>query len=123
MYFGSNLGGFHGAGAAKFALNYKGAELRNPVGLQGQSYAIPTKDASIRNTLSLEKIDGYVQQFIEFAVEHPGMTFQVTRIGCGLAGLKDEQVAPLFENAPKNCWFDYKWGQYLTGGRNYWGSQ
>lgn len=111
--FGSNLGGFHGAGAAKFALNHKGAILRQAEGLQGQSYAIPTKDASIRNTLSLPVIEGYVKTFLTFAKVYPELHFQVTRIGCGLAGLKDHDIAPMFDNAPDNCWFDAVWGMHI----------
>lgn len=111
--FGSNLGGFHGAGAARFALNYKGAILRRPTGLQGQSYAIPTKDATITHTLPLHVIESHVAEFIDFAQKNPEVQFQVTRIGCGLAGLKDEQIAPMFAKAPSNCWFDTAWEYHL----------
>lgn len=120
--FGSNLGGFHGAGAAKYALNYKGAILRQGVGRQGQSYAIPTKDAEIRHTLPLGIIRNYVEDFIEYAKENSDtLTFQITRIGCGLAGLKDEDIAPIFIKATDNCWFDTAWKPWL-GNQNYWGT-
>jgi hypothetical protein len=122
--FGSNEGGFHGAGAAKFALDFKGAILRQPVGRQGQSYAIPTKDVTIRYTLPLPLIEQYVYNFLEYAVRNPELDFQVTRIGCGRAGLKNEQVAPMFKNAPDNCWFDEAWIPYLNNkDRHYWGSK
>lgn len=126
--FGSNEGGFHGAGAAKFALTYRGAKLGLAFGLEGQSFAIPTKDKTIRHTLPLDKIKEYVDSFIWqargecFNREHyKDLEFQVTRIGCGLAGLKDEDVAPLFKDAPSNCWFDDYWKPYLGDERNYWG--
>lgn len=119
--FGSNEGGWHGAGAAKFALDRRGAILRQAVGLQGQSYAIPTKDESIRHTLSLPAIQKYVDDFKAFAEAHPELQFQVTRIGCGLAGLHDTDVAPMFDGSPMNCWFDEVW---LHSGLNgqYWGT-
>ncbi len=90
--FGSNLGGFHGAGAARLAVNEFGAEWGNGVGLQGQSYAIPTMDGSV------EKIKPYIDEFIAFAAAHPHLTFLVTRIGCGIAGYTDSDIAPLFAN-------------------------
>lgn len=129
--FGSNEGGWHGAGAAKFALDFKGAKLRQAYGLQGQAFAIPTKDESIRNTLSLPKINRYVEQFMAFAEQTKEThQFQVTRIGCGLAGLKDADIAPMFhyigEQLVDNVWFDEAWEPYLTpanGMFQYWGTK
>ena len=97
--FGSNLSGIHGAGAAKLAYDLFGAEWRNHKGIQGNSYAIPTKNVSITKTLSLNEISKHVSDFIEFAKQNSHLTFYVTKIGCGLAGLKEEQVAPLFIDA------------------------
>ena len=96
--FGSNLSGIHGAGAAKTAVDKFGAILYNPEGLQGKSYAIPTKDKSIRSTLPIEEIKIYVDGFIEFAKQNQELEFLVTEIGCGLAGLKPFEIAPLFIN-------------------------
>ena len=107
--FGSNERGVHGAGAAAFAVKHKGAIMGNPVGLQGRSYAIPTKDKTIKNTLPLEEINKYVKDFLKFAEENPHMNFQITRIGCGLAGLRDKDIAPMFKDAPFNCYFDEYW--------------
>ena len=121
--FGSNISGLHGAGAARFALEYKGAVLRLAHGHQGQSYAIPTKDREIRETLPLEEIQEYVDNFIHYAKFNSLLTFQVTRIGCGLAGLTDDQVAPMFKEASDNCWFDEKWKPFLGERRNYWGTK
>ncbi|MBE0563687.1 MAG: hypothetical protein IH622_23110 [Ochrobactrum anthropi] len=120
--FGSNLAGKHGAGAAKFAVKYKGAVYGLGEGPEGWSYALPTKDFDIK-TLPLERVQIYVQDFINFARTCRQWEFQVTRIGCGLAGFKDEQIAPLFINAPDNCWFDEAWKPWLGENRKYWGHQ
>jgi hypothetical protein len=100
--FGSNLAGRHGAGAAAAALRLYGAIYGVGVGLQGNSYGIPTKDARVQ-TLPLSAISGYVHQFIAFAGQHPTWVFNVTRIGCGLAGYTDSDIAPMFHDAPANC--------------------
>ena len=91
--FGSNLRGMHGGGAAYVALRKFGAIMGQGVGLQGQSYAIPTMQGGV------ETIKPYVDEFIQFAKEHPNLTFLVTRIGCGIAGFTDEEISPLFEKA------------------------
>jgi hypothetical protein len=100
--FGSNLAGRHGAGAALYARKHHGAVYGNGKGFQGNSYAIPTKDYYIK-TLPLSEIANYVDEFLVFAYNNPEMTFQVTAIGCGLAGYKPEQIAPMFKNCPENC--------------------
>ena len=99
--FGSNEAGRHGAGAALFAKQHHGAKYGQGFGLQGSSFAIPTKDGNI-NTLPLEKIKEYVDKFLEFAYIHSELTFQLTPIGCGLAGYKYKDIAPMFIDAPKN---------------------
>ena len=91
--FGSNLAGSHGGGAARLAYNRFGAIWGQGVGLQGQSYAIPTMQGGV------ETIKPYVDEFIEFAKQHTEYIFLVTRIGCGIAGFKDEEIAPLFARA------------------------
>lgn len=88
--FGSNLAGMHGGGAAYQAFRNFGAVMGLGVGLQGQSYAIPTMQGGV------ETIQPYVDQFITFAREHPELTFLVTAIGCGIAGFSPEEIAPLF---------------------------
>jgi hypothetical protein len=100
--FGSNLAGRHGKGAALHARQEHGAKYGVGVGPQGNAYAIPTRDSRIR-TLPLEVIEQYVCDFIEYAARHPNKTFNVTRIGCGLAGYTDAQIAPMFNGAPANC--------------------
>lgn len=96
--FGSNLSGRHGKGAAKQALTW-GAKWGQAFGLQGRTYGIPTKNSTITRTLSIEEIEPYVSEFIEFAKINQHLTFLVTEIGCGLAGLKPKEVAPLFKGA------------------------
>lgn len=91
--FGSNLKGMHGGGAAYAAMLHFGAEWGNGDGIQGQSYAIPTMQGGT------ETIKPYVDKFIEFAKQHPEMTFLVTPIGCGIAGFEPDDIAPLFSNA------------------------
>ena len=76
-----------------------GAVWGQAEGLQGKTYGIPTKDKSIRRTLSLTEIRPYVDRFIEYAKARQDLIFLVTEIGCGLAGLKPNQVAPLFQDA------------------------
>ena len=89
--FGSNLQGLHGGGAARLAYEKFGAIWGQGVGLQGQSYGIPTMHGGV------EDIKPYVDEFIEFAKSHPELTFLVTKIGCGIAGFRDEEIAPLFK--------------------------
>ena len=91
--FGSNLKGMHGGGAAYIAYRKFGAVMGQGVGLQGQSYAIPTMQGGV------ETIKPYVDEFIAFAKEHQNLTFLVTRIGCGIAGFTDDEISPLFEKA------------------------
>ncbi len=90
--FGSNLSGLHGGGAAKLAMNW-GAVWGKGVGLQGQTYAIPTMQGGV------ETIKPYVDEFIIFAKEHSELKFLVTEIGCGIAGFTVEEIAPLFKKA------------------------
>ena len=91
--FGSNLVGAHGGGAARLAYNRFGAIWGQGVGLQGQSYAIPTMQGGV------ETIKPYVDEFICFAKQHPEQKFLVTKIGCGIAGFKVDEIAPLFAQA------------------------
>lgn len=122
--FGSNLAGIHGAGAAKYALDKHGAVYGIGEGLQGSgmymSYALPTKDYQIQ-TMPLDTIKKHVDKFIETAKQHPELKFQVTCIGCGLAGYKHQDIAPMFKDAPDNCYFDTNWLEYLPD-KTFWGT-
>lgn len=98
--FGSNLQGIHAGGAAFMARKHFGAVMGQGVGLQGQSYAIPTMQGGV------ETIKPYVDQFIEFARANQDKHFLVTRIGCGIAGFTPKEIAPLFKKATDlpNVW-------------------
>lgn len=110
--FGSNLAGIHGGGAALEArLNY-GALLGIGIGLYGKSYAIPTKDRDIE-TMSLNDIKFHVDYFKEFAKNKSILEFFVSRIGCGLAGYKDSDIAPMFKGISDNCNMPRAWREYL----------
>ena len=100
--FGSNLAGRHGKGAALFAMRHHGARYGVGHGRTGNAYAIPTKDANLRS-MPIGLIALYVNHFLEYAKANPQLTFQVTRIGCGLAGYHESDIAPLFAGAPVNC--------------------
>ena len=91
--FGSNLAGAHYGGAAKAAVIHFGAQMGVGVGIQGCSYAIPTMQGGP------ETIQPYVDDFVEYAKAHPTLQFLVTRIGCGIAGFKAIDIAPLFAKA------------------------
>lgn len=91
--FGSNLAGMHRGGAARVAFDKFGAVWGQGVGIQGQTYAIPTMQGGV------ETIKPYVDDFIKLAREWDQNTFYVTRIGCGIAGFTDEEIAPLFDEA------------------------
>ncbi len=91
--FGSNLAGMHGGGAAYIAHKQFGAVMGCGVGHRGQSYAIPTMQGGV------ETIKPYVDEFIQYATKHPELFFYVTRIGCGIAGFRDKDIAPLFHDA------------------------
>jgi len=99
--FGSNEGGIHGKGAAYTARKHFGAQLGVGVGPTGQSYAIPTKDENLK-VLDIITIAHRVSMFIFYTMQFPKKEFVVTAIGCGLAGFKHEEMAPLFKDAGEN---------------------
>ena len=104
--FGSNLQGIHAGGAARTARLHFGAVMGKGVGIQGQSYAIPTMQGGV------ETIRPYVDEFVAYASQHPDKQFLVTPIGCGIAGFDATDIAPLFAAAkdianislPKGFW-------------------
>jgi hypothetical protein len=119
--FGSNTQGQHWGGAARAAADYYGAKWGKAVGLTGQAYAIPTievdldkdKTETARRTLSLSEIKHHVDGFNKFAKAHPDKEFFVTRIGCAIAGHKDDDIGPLFAPALPNCDYPDTWEKYL----------
>lgn len=101
--FGSNTQGLHGGGAARHALDNYHAEYGNPKGLQGDSYAIITKDLNIGDrSIGLDEIEEQVIEFNTFTKQHPEMKFLVTGIGMGLAGFSVDEIAPMVKRL--------KWG-------------
>ena len=110
--FGSNLSGIHGGGAARAAHQLYGAEWGFAEGRTGRCYAIPTVQERIAGPLALDAISTSVARFIEHAAANPETLFFVTRIGCGLAGHKDADVAPMFAAAPANCSLPDTWAEF-----------
>lgn len=116
--FGSNLAGRHGKGTALEARLKHGAVYGQGEGLQGKSYAIPTKNHQLRPR-PLPDINHSVRVFLKFAEEHPGLTFLVTRVGCGHAGYFDADIAPMFRGYPKNVILPVGFERALTRSRRF----
>jgi hypothetical protein len=110
--FGSNYAGRHGRGSAREAVLQHGAVYGCGEGLQGNSYAIPTKDYNLR-VLPIETIKSRVERFLMFAAVTPECHFDVVEIGCGLAGYEPEQIAPLFERATINVHLSERFNRIL----------
>ena len=106
--FGSNLAGRHGKGAALTARLEYGAAYGVGEGMTGNAYALPTKDFQLRPR-QLAAIAQSVDKFLACARSHPHLTFFVTKVGCGLAGFTEEQIAPMFKEAPDNCLLPDDW--------------
>ena len=125
--FGSNEQGVHGAGAAKVAQQRYGAVRGVGEGHEGNSYALPTRKynraTGVISTLDLPAVQAHVDTFIKYAKSRQDLTFQVTAIGTGHAGLTHAQMAPMFVLAPENCQFDTVWETWLKmPGRKFWGT-
>jgi len=113
LVFGSNEMGWHGKGAAYEAFRHWGAVYGRGVGRIGMAYAIPTK-RSPNEVLSLFEIGDHVAHFLIYAQQHPELTFLVTKVGCGLAGFAEHEIAPFFANSPDNCVLPDGWRNYET---------
>ena len=111
--FGSNIQGMHMGGAARIAFDRFGAEWGNGEGLQGQSYALPTMEG-------VNNIASVTRTFITFAKEHPELKFFVTPVGCGIAGYRPEEIAPMFKDAAKleNVYLPLSFWKILTNNSN-----
>ncbi|QBQ72083.1 macro domain-containing protein [Agrobacterium phage Milano] len=99
--FGSNLAGRHGKGAALSAARFHGAIRGQGVGFMGSCYAIPTKGYQLE-VLPLNEIEKHVHRFLVFATMNQKLKFRLTPVGCGLAGYRPDQIAPMFKGAPSN---------------------
>lgn len=113
VVFGSNESGKHLGGAARQAYKCWGAAYGQGFGQAGSTFAIPTMDWEL-NQLTLAAVSFYVQRFLRYTVVYPDTTFLVTRIGCGIAGFKDEQIAPLFKDCPSNVHLPAAWVKILS---------
>ncbi|WP_157159480.1 A1S_2505 family phage non-structural protein [Brachyspira pilosicoli] len=96
--FGSNTEGMHAGGAARMAMNW-GAVYGKAFGLQGKTFAIPTVDYTRSGKMSIDEIKKYVDEFLDFTIKNKDKKFLVTEIGCGIAGFKVSEIAPLFRKA------------------------
>jgi hypothetical protein len=110
--FGSTLRGEHVNGTSRYAKSHHGAKKGIGIGLVDRAYAIPTKTNNYAN-LSLDEVNEYVLEFIQFAEGHHNVDFFVTRIGCGRTGFIDAEIAPMFEGSPDNCRFSEMWRSWL----------
>lgn len=122
--FGSNTQGIHGAGAAKYARTYYGAEIGIGEGPTGWSYALPTK-LSPKISMGLLGIKESVNNFMTYALSRHELDFKVTQVGCGRAGWTAESIAPLFVDQPwvlPNVWYDSVWREFMPGIDNFWGT-
>ena len=116
---GTNLDGIHAAGSAKYAHDHYGLRIGVARGLDGDCYALPTVGHGFALTLSQVAVE--VGRFIEIARQCEREEFKVTRVGCGIAGFTDSQIAPLFADAPPNCQFDEAWREFLPNA-SFWGT-
>lgn len=96
--FGSNTEGMHAGGAARMAMEW-GAIYGKAFGLQGKTFAIPTVDYRISGKMGVDEIKKYVDEFLDFTIKNKDKKFLVTEIGCGIAGFKVSEIAPLFRKA------------------------
>lgn len=92
---GTNIYGTHGGGAARYAVEHFGLQNGVAEGLSGDTYALPSMG-------TLEEIKAAADRFIAFAADNPEKTFIMSRVGCGIAGHSDAEIAPMFADAPQN---------------------
>ena len=122
----------HGAGAAKYAREERGAIMGKSYGHYGQSFAIPSKDEHIDVIPQDQwiRIRMYIAGFVAYAYSRPKISFMVTQIGCGLAGMTKEDVAPWFQESIslltsgplRNVYFDEAWEPFMVEGTKFWGT-
>lgn len=127
--FGSNLAGVHGGGAAATALKKYGAVIGEGYGLQSgvgingtKSWALPTKNEKLKS-LTLTEIAYWVSELFHFCSntytdDYDGRMVFVTKVGCGLAGFTEQEIAPLFRRYD-NANSGWSSGVILPTGWNY----
>ncbi|MSR13042.1 MAG: hypothetical protein EXR86_00430 [Gammaproteobacteria bacterium] len=77
-------------------------------GFDGECYAIPCR-SSQKETLALEVIKPYIEQFLAFSNRHPELLFEITHF----APYRAQELAPLFKQAPGNCELPGAWQRLL----------
>ena len=119
--FGSNPEGRHGAGAAKVARERFGAIYGKGEGLQGNSYALPTKDLRIPGyrTISPDDIVENIKKLYTCARENPNLKFKIAYTNTyekSLNGYTGIEMIAMFIYAgpiPDNIYISEQW--YNTG--------
>lgn len=111
---GSNKQGYHGAGAARAAYTLFGATYGVYRGLDNRTYHIPTKGYHLKEILPLSEIVTYIREFVLFTYQRPDLFFFITRVGCGFAGYKDSEIAPLFRGLNENVSIPEQWVKYIV---------
>jgi hypothetical protein len=106
--FGSNQRGAHAGGAARLAKEKFGAQEGVGEGLTGQSYAFPTLTANFEK-VSRASLEASRDRFLAIARQNPEKTFLLTKVGCGIAGFTEDEIRPLFKNAPANVGLPEDW--------------
>lgn len=110
--FGSNMLGQHNGGAAYVAKNEYQAQTGVAQGPTGNCYAIPTVTENWE-PMNLFFIGGFVFEFLSEAKKNPDVTYHLTPIGCGIAGYKVDDIAPMFMTAPKNVILPIEFKEYF----------
>jgi hypothetical protein len=110
--FGSNIAGLHYGGSARHAVEQHGAIMGQGIGRQGNSYAIPTLDGKFQK-LPLDEISSHVLHFMAYAQLNHSEQFDVVAIGCGIAGFKPKDIAPMFDGHPDNVHLPHQFKEML----------
>lgn len=110
--FGSNLNGHHAGGAARFAFEERDAKWYIGQGPTGNAYALPTM-SKIGISLTTDEVKAAVTMFKAWARAHDDLEFFVTPVGCGIAGFRHEDIAPMFRDAPLNCILPPEWEELV----------
>lgn len=121
--FGSNPEGRHGAGAAKVAREKFGAIYGQGEGLQGNAYALPTKDLRVKEnrgyrSISKEQIVNNIRKMYRTAMQNPNKKFMVGYRNAinemSLNGYTGGEMIDMFieaGNIPSNVFFSEEWAK------------
>lgn len=124
--FGSNPEGRHGAGAARTAREKFGAIYGQGEGLQGNAYALPTKDLIVKEnrglrSMSAEQITENIKKMYDVARENPSKKFKVAYTHelneKSLNGYTGAEMIKMFKDAgpiPSNVIFSKNWTDHWS---------